>query len=88
MRRFQRQNDFRWEPLRKEGLGSTDPREPEASHLRSCSGTSVRSNNRTLAPEIIGQRIFADADDCQEDFDRLREIYNLRRPHEAISILP
>jgi len=42
--------------------------------------------NRTLAAEVIGRRIFADAGDCQQNFDRWREIYNLRRPHEAIGL--
>jgi transposase InsO family protein len=42
--------------------------------------------NRTLAAEVIGQRSFADTHQCQQDFDRWREIYNLHRPHEALGL--
>jgi hypothetical protein len=42
--------------------------------------------NRTLKAEAIGCLSFADLPACQERFDRWREEYNHRRPHEALGL--
>jgi transposase InsO family protein len=42
--------------------------------------------HRTLGVELLKGRIFADLDECQEGFDRWRDVYNRQRPHEAIGM--
>lgn len=42
--------------------------------------------NRTLKAEAIGCDVFADLPDCQRRFDQWRDVYNLRRPHEALGL--
>jgi transposase InsO family protein len=42
--------------------------------------------HRTLAAEAIGRRRFADLADCQQRFDRWRQVYNAERPHEALDL--
>jgi transposase InsO family protein len=42
--------------------------------------------HRTLAAEAIGARSFRDTADCQRAFDAWRDVYNLRRPHEALGL--
>jgi transposase InsO family protein len=42
--------------------------------------------NRTLAAEVIGNRVFGNLQECQGRFDQWRDIYNLQRPHEALSL--
>lgn len=42
--------------------------------------------HRTLAAEAIGRRRFADLSECQQRFDRWRDVYNTERPHEALGL--
>lgn len=42
--------------------------------------------NRTLKCDVISNRRFHDLAHCQQAFDSWREIYNLRRPHEALGL--
>jgi transposase InsO family protein len=42
--------------------------------------------HRTLKAEVIQGRAFADLADCQRRFDPWREVYNHRRPHEALAL--
>ena len=42
--------------------------------------------HRTLKAEVIQGRPFADLDACQRRFDPWREVYNHRRPHEALGL--
>jgi transposase InsO family protein len=42
--------------------------------------------NRTLAAEVIGQKVFGTLQECQRGFDQWRELYNLQRPHEALGL--
>lgn len=44
--------------------------------------------NRTLAVEGLGGRAWADLVACQGRLDQWREVYNLRRPHEALAMHP
>jgi transposase InsO family protein len=42
--------------------------------------------HRTLKAEVIQGRPFADLAECQRRFDPWREVYNHRRPHEALGL--
>lgn len=42
--------------------------------------------NRTLLAEAIGSQVFDHLAACQSRFDAWRDIYNLERPHEALSL--
>jgi transposase InsO family protein len=42
--------------------------------------------HRTLKAEVIGARRFANLAEAQTEFDRWREIYNTKRPHEGIGM--
>ncbi len=42
--------------------------------------------HRTLQAEVLQRTTFASLDDCQFQFDRFRERYNLVRPHEALGL--
>jgi transposase InsO family protein len=42
--------------------------------------------HRTLKAEVIQGRTFADLPECQRRFDPWREVYNHRRPHEALGL--
>ena len=42
--------------------------------------------HRTLKLELLKQRVLEDVEDSQRAFDEWREVYNFRRPHEAISM--
>jgi transposase InsO family protein len=42
--------------------------------------------HRTLKAEAIGTRRFRDLGECQAAFDAWRDVYNLRRPHEALDL--
>ena len=42
--------------------------------------------HRTLKAEVLGDRCFRSLDEAQATFDVWREIYNTRRPHEAIGL--
>jgi transposase InsO family protein len=42
--------------------------------------------HRTLDAEVLQGRPFADLLDCQRRFDGWREVYNHRRPHEALGL--
>jgi len=42
--------------------------------------------NRTLKVELLQSGIFHDLEHCQEAFDRWRDVYNLKRPHEALGM--
>ena len=42
--------------------------------------------HRTLKAEVIQGRRFAGVADCQARFDDWREVYNARRPHEALGL--
>ena len=40
--------------------------------------------HRTLQAEALRDRTFTDLADCQRQFDRFRDTYNLARPHQAL----
>ena len=42
--------------------------------------------HRTLKAEVLQGRTFADLGECQRRFDPWREVYNHRRPHEALGL--
>lgn len=42
--------------------------------------------HRTLKAEVLDGRLFDDLDAAQEAFDTWREVYNGRRPHEALGL--
>lgn len=42
--------------------------------------------NRTLKAEAIGTRRFSDLAQCQQRFDKWRDVYNFDRPHEALDM--
>jgi transposase InsO family protein len=42
--------------------------------------------HRTLKAELLRERSFRDAADCQRAFDPWRETYNQERPHEALDL--
>jgi len=42
--------------------------------------------NKTLKAEAIRGHLYGGLEDCQRAFDRFRDCYNLKRPHEAISM--
>ena len=42
--------------------------------------------NRTLTAEVLDGRSFKTLDEAQEAFDAWREIYNVKRPHEALEM--
>lgn len=42
--------------------------------------------HRSLDVELIQRRWFRDLAQCQRDFDRWRDVYNLERPHEALNM--
>jgi transposase InsO family protein len=44
--------------------------------------------HRTLQAELLQDGTFWDLGDCQEQFDRWREMYNHARPHEALDLEP
>jgi transposase InsO family protein len=42
--------------------------------------------HRTLKAEVLAGRTFKDLDEAQQAFDAWREVYNAKRPHEAIAM--
>ena len=44
--------------------------------------------HRTLQAEVLQGAQFDDLRDCQQKFDRWRDVYNLERPHEALQLQP
>ncbi len=42
--------------------------------------------NRTLKAEVLQGRTFTNLVDCQQAFDRWRELYNFDRPHDALQM--
>jgi transposase InsO family protein len=42
--------------------------------------------HRTLKAEVLQGRIFKTFEECQEEFDRWRYIYNFERPHQALDL--
>jgi transposase InsO family protein len=44
--------------------------------------------HRTLQAELLNRTTFHTLPDCQPDFDRWRDVYNLERPHEALDLNP
>jgi transposase InsO family protein len=42
--------------------------------------------HRTLKAEVLTNRTFEDIPACQRTFERWRQVYNLERPHEALSL--
>jgi transposase InsO family protein len=44
--------------------------------------------HRTLKVELLRDRVFDDRPHCQQGFDRFRDVYNLKRPHEALGMKP
>ena len=42
--------------------------------------------HRSLKAEVIHGHTFGDLADCQQRFDRWRDVYNLERPHEALGM--
>ena len=42
--------------------------------------------HRTLKAEVLGTRVLRDLPECQREFDRWRDVYNLQRPHEALAM--
>jgi transposase InsO family protein len=42
--------------------------------------------HRTLTAEVLDGNLFDDSDDAQAAFDVWREVYNVKRPHEAIGL--
>ena len=44
--------------------------------------------HRTLKAEVLQGRNFTDLTQCQDAFDQWRPIYNLERPHQALSMEP
>lgn len=42
--------------------------------------------HRTLKAEVLDGRLFADLDQAQDAFDAWREVYNFRRPHQALEM--
>jgi transposase InsO family protein len=61
------------------GLGHGRPHHPQTQ------GKDERFH-RTLKAEVIQGRPFADLAECQRRFDPWREVYNHRRPHEALNL--
>lgn len=55
------------------------PRHPETQ------GKDERFH-RTLKAEVIGDRPWGHLMDCQREFDRWRDVYNLQRPHQALDM--
>jgi len=43
--------------------------------------------HRTLKAEVLNANSFCDLAACQRSFDRWRQIYNHRRPHEALGLM-
>src|SRR5512140_71367 len=59
------------------------------SHSRVCHPQTVGKDerfHRTLRYELISRRTFVDLRDCQQHYDRWREVYNCERPHEALQM--
>lgn len=44
--------------------------------------------HRTLKLEVLRNRVFHDLNEVQHRFDEWRDLYNLERPHEALSMQP
>jgi transposase InsO family protein len=44
--------------------------------------------HRTLQRDVIASNLFHTLIDCQRQFDRFRQIYNIERPHEALDMKP
>jgi len=42
--------------------------------------------HRTFKAEVLYDHRFSSYDDCQQAFDRWREIYNAERPHQALDM--
>lgn len=42
--------------------------------------------HRTLKAEVLQGRSFRDLTECQDQFDRWREVYNTIRPHDSLSL--
>ena len=44
--------------------------------------------HRTLQAELLSRRPLASMEECQVEFDSWRELYNTKRPHEALDLQP
>src|SRR5690606_9487616 len=44
--------------------------------------------HRTLKAELISRHVWAHFDECQNQFQTWRRLYNSERPHEALGDLP
>ena len=44
--------------------------------------------HRTLIVELLAPHIFVDRAECQAEFDRWRQVYNVERPHDALGLDP
>lgn len=42
--------------------------------------------HRTLGEDCIAKTQFADLNECQREFDKFRDTYNIERPHEALDL--
>ena len=42
--------------------------------------------HRTLKAELVSRRRFRNLDDCQQQFDSWRTVYNFERPHESLDM--
>lgn len=59
------------------------------SHSRVCHPQTLGKEerfHRTLKAEVIAERSFTSLDDCQQHFDRWRDVYNFERPHQALEM--
>lgn len=50
------------------------------------SNGKVERLHRTLKAEVLQGRRFRNIDECQNEFDRWKHVYNYERPHEAIDL--
>ena len=63
------------------GVGHSRPYHPQTQ------GKDERFH-RTLKAEVLAGRSFRDLPHCQQAFDAWREVYNFKRPHEALAMRP